>query len=217
MATAPPTALRPVLVETVPLDVPTEREWVRGALQILATTALVAAGVALTAAASHLRLPLPFSPVPITAGTFGVLLSGAALGPWRGTASQVLYVASGVVGLPFFAGGEEGTSGLDVVLGSSGGYFAGFIIAAALTGWLARRGWDRGPVHTFGAFAAGSALILVLGTVWLGIVAHMGPVEATLKGAVPFLIGDAVKSLAAAAVLPLAWKAIGEPPAAQRG
>lgn len=217
MTTSPPAALRPVLIDTVPVELSTENVWVRTALRVLAATALVLAGAALTAAASHIRIPLGFSPVPITGGTFGVLLAGAALGPARGIASQVVYVASGVLGMPFFAGGDAGSTGLEVVLGSSGGYFAGFVIAAGLTGWLARRGWDRGPLGTFGAFLAGSALILVLGSVWLGIVAQMGAAEAITKGALPFLVGDTLKSLAGAALLPMAWKAIGEPPESPRG
>jgi biotin transport system substrate-specific component len=200
MSAAPPTAAQPVLIDRALTNV-----WVRAAV-------LVFAGAMLTAVTSQIRIPLGFSPVPITGGTSGVLLAGAALGPLRGTLSQALYVAFGLLGWPFFAGGEAGTSGLDVVLGTSGGYFVGFVIAAGLAGVLARRGWDRGPLSTFGAFAAGSVLILVLGTVWLGLVAQMGPLEAVMKGAVPFLIGDALKSLAAAAALPLAWKAIGEPP-----
>lgn len=204
MPTAPTTTARPVLGEALPLERAVASVWVR-------TAVLVLAGALLTAAASQIRIPLGFSPVPITGGTFGVLLAGAALGPWRGAASQGLYVVFGVVGMPYFAGGEQGLSGVDVVLGSSGGYFVGFIVAAALTGALARRGWDRGVLGTAVAFAAGGVLILALGTAWLAVVAELGTVEALVQGALPFLIGDALKAAAAAALLPLAWKAIGEP------
>lgn len=211
MHTAPPAAARPVLVETLPLERALASATVRIAL-------LVVAGALLTAAASQIRIPLGFTPVPITGGTFGVLLAGAALGPARGAASQGVYVAFGVLGLPFFAGGEEGGTGLQVVFGSSGGYFLGFILAAALTGWLARRGWDRGPLGTFGAFAAGSALILGLGAVWLPLAVPepMSAGEALVQGALVFVPGDALKALAAAGLLPLAWKAIGEPPERDR-
>lgn len=203
MTIAASTTARPVLGDALGLRRVVASTWAR-------TAVLVLAGALLTAAASQIRIPLGFSPVPITGGTFGVLLAGAALGPWRGAASQALYVAFGLVGLPYFAGGAQGTSGAEVVLGSSGGYFAGFVLAAALTGALARRGWDRGPLRTAAAFAAGGAIILALGTVWLAVVADLAPGEALVRGALPFLVGDALKALAAAALLPAAWRLVGD-------
>lgn len=203
MDTAPTTTLRPVLSDTLPLERLVASAWAR-------TAVLVLAGALVSAATAQIRIPLGFTPVPITAGTFGVLVAAAALGPWRGAASQALYVAFGMLGLPYFAGGPEGGSGLEVVFSTSGGYFAGYIIVGFVVGALARRGWDRGFLSAAGVVGLGSAIILATGTLWLGLVQQLGPVEAFTQGALPFLIGDALKTLAAAGVLPLAWRLIGE-------
>lgn len=181
---------RPVLADLMP------RTAVR-------TVALVLGAALLTAAASQLRIPLGFSPVPITGGTFAVLLTGAALGPARGAAGQVTYLALGAIGLPFFAGGS---SGLSYLTGASGGYLVGFVVAAALVGACARRGWDRGPLGMVGTFALGSAVIYALGVPWLAVVGGFGPGEALLRGLAPFLVGDALKAAAAAVALPGAWR-----------
>ncbi|MEX2620312.1 MAG: biotin transporter BioY [Egibacteraceae bacterium] len=192
-ASAPLIGPRPVLADLVP------RTAVR-------TVALVLGAALLTAAASRwLKIPLPFSPVPITGGTFAVLLTGAALGPARGAAGQLTYVALGAVGLPFFSTG----SGLEFLAGASGGYVLGFIPAAALVGACARRGWDRRPLGMVGTFALGSAVIYACGVPWLAVVGGFGPGEAVLRGLAPFLLGDALKAVAAAAALPSAWRLVG--------
>lgn len=203
MDTAPSTTARPVLGDAL-LERVIASTWAR-------TVVLVLAGAMITAVASQVRFPLPFTPVPITLGTFGVLVATAALGPWRGAASQGVYVAFGVAGLPYFAGGPAGGSGLEVVTGTSGGYFAGFVVAGVVVGALARRGWDRGPVGAAAVLGLGSAIILGLGAAWLGVVADLSATRAFVDGALPFLLGDALKTVGAAAVLPLAWWAIGEP------
>src|SRR5690606_38079347 len=100
--------------------------------------ALVAAGAAVTAGASQLYIPL--DPVPITMQTLAVLLVGSTLGASRGALSMILYVVLGAVGLPIYS---EAASGVGVLLGTTGGYLVGFIAAAALTGWLAERNWDK--------------------------------------------------------------------------
>lgn len=180
---------RPVLADLVP------RTAVR-------TVVLVLGAALLTAAASQLRIPLPFTPVPITGGTFAVLLTGAALGPARGAAGQMTYLALGAAGLPFFAGGS---SGLSYLTGASGGYLVGFVLAAALVGACARRGWDRRPLGMVGTFALGSAVIYAVGVPWMGVVGGYGPGQAILLGMLPFLVGDALKALGAAAALPATW------------
>lgn len=168
---------------------------------------LIAAGTALTAAMAQLVIPM--WPVPITGQTFAVLLTGATLGAVRAAISMALYLVLGVVGLPIFA--DHGSGG---IIGSpSGGYLLGFIVAAALVGWLAQREWDRKVLGTFLAFAAGTVVIYAFGLPWLYVVlAGLGVPDtfsATIDGGlVPFLIGDTIKALLAAGLLPLTWWAV---------
>lgn len=184
---------------------------------------LVAAGAALTAIAAQVVIPL--WPVPITGQTLAVLLVGAALGATRGALSLALYLALGVAGLPVFAAGGHGS-----LLGStSGGFVVGFVFAAALTGWLAQRKWDHKVVGTFVAFAAGTLVIYAFGLPWLYTVLGTFPasmmttyfgttnvLQATVQGGiVPFLLGDLLKALVAAAILPLSWRLISRAEAAE--
>ncbi|HLH73424.1 MAG TPA: biotin transporter BioY [Chloroflexota bacterium] len=155
----------------------------------------------LTAVAARIAVYLPFSPVPITAQTLLVLLAGAALGPRRGAASQVAYIAEGVAGLPVFAGGN---AGLAVLLGPTGGYLIGFVACAALVGWLGERRGLRSPLATFIVMLLGSALIYPFGAVWLSRVVPGGLSVAIAQGVLPFLPGDALKSAIAAGVVPSA-------------
>jgi biotin transport system substrate-specific component len=196
MTSTPFVAPRPVLADRIP------RVTARGAL-------LVAGGALLTAAAAQVFVPLPFTPVPISGQTFAVLLVAAALGPARGVASMGLYVLLGLVGLPFYA---EGASGTAVVMGATGGYLVGFVVAAWVVGHLARRGLDRTVWGTAVAYVAGSLVIYAVGVPWLAVVAGVGPQQALLMGVVPFLIGDAVKAALAAGLLPAAWRLVGEGP-----
>lgn len=181
---------RPVLADLVP------GERVRDA-------ALVLAVVGLTALSAQVVIPLPFTPVPISGQTFAVLLGAAAVGPARGAVAQLLYLLLGAVGLPFYA---EGASGLTALTGATGGYLAGFVVANLVVGLCARRGWDRSPLGVLGAFALGNLVIYILGVTWLSYVAELGPAAAIDAGLTPFLVGDVLKALAAAGLLPLAWR-----------
>lgn len=152
------------------------------------------------------EIPLPFTPVPITGQTFAILLAGATLGLRAGAASQLLYLAMGIVGVPFFAGGS---SGWEVVTGPTVGYLVGFIAAAAVVGRLAERRQDRKVVSAIPAFLAGSAVIYLFGMAGLMAVARMTAVDAFTLGVVPFLIGDGIKAVAAGLALPATWKLLG--------
>lgn len=175
---------------------------------------LIAAGTALTSILAQIVIPL--WPVPITGQTFSVLFVGATLGVARAALSMVLYIAIGLVGLPVFAPQADGShiTGLSALLGATGGYLVGFVIAAAFVGWLAQREWDRKWLRTLLAFVGGTVLIYAVGLPWLyhALVGfHMAdPVQATLKGGLyPFLIGDAIKAILAAVILPLVWYLVG--------
>jgi biotin transport system substrate-specific component len=177
-----------------------------GARTIATDIALIAAGAALTAGAAQIVIPM--WPVPITGQTFAVLFVGTALGALRGSLAMALYIALGIAGLPVFA---EGASGIAKLMGPTGGYLIGFILAAALTGWLAQREWDRKFLGTMGAFLAGTAVIYAVGLPWLAVaLGQLGlanDLSATLQaGLYPFIPGDILKALAAGGLLPLVWK-----------
>ena len=176
---------------------PRTAEWLRDLF-------LIVAGSLLVAALAQVEIPLPFTPVPITGQTFGVLLIGAALGSKRGAASLGLYIAEGAFGLPFFAGGA---SGFGILTGATAGYLAGFVIAAYVIGLLAERGLERNIRTSIIPFLVGTIIIYTCGVAWLAMV--LGSVgKAVTAGMLPFLIGDAVKLVAAALVLPTAWKLV---------
>jgi len=150
----------------------------------------------------HLRF------VPITGQTLAVLLVGAALGSVRGGVAVGLYLAQGASGLPFFA---EGKAGLDYLvlrdpLHATGGYLWGFLLAALVVGFLAERGWDRRFASAVGAMFVGNVAIYLLGLPWLAAAIGTSVEDALPFGLYPFVIGDTVKLLLAATLLPAAWR-----------
>ncbi len=168
----------------------------RRALPASRQMALALGMAALTGACAQVRLPLPFTPVPLTGQTFAVLLAGVLLGGGYGAVSQVMYVALGVAGVPWFTGYGAGVGWL---AGPTGGYLVGFVAAAALIGWVsdASPRWRR-LLPQLGLMAAGSAVILLCGWVHLAFILGRGPRLALWQGVAPFLGGDALKALAAA-------------------
>ncbi|GBC78317.1 Biotin transporter BioY [bacterium HR08] len=184
---------------------------------LAAEEATIARGLAvvsvslLVALAAQVAIPLPFTPVPITAQTLVVLLGGAVLGARRGMLAMLLYLGYGVSGWPVFAGGRAGVAHL---LGPTGGYLWGFVLAASVTGALAERGWDRRWVTAVGAMGIGQVLIYLGGVFGL---LRFAPLEQALAlGVWPFLPGDALKVLIAAGLLPLAWRGLGRPGASRK-
>lgn len=160
-------------------------------------------GTAFVAACAQVQVP--WWPVPFTGQTFAVLVLGMVYGARLGAGTLLLYLAVGGLGLPVYA---ELSSGWAVLTGTTGGYFIGFVLAAGLVGWLAERGWGRSAWLTGLAMLLGNALIYVPGLLWLGaVVGWDKPILAW--GLTPFLLGDAVKLVLAAAVLPYAWKLVG--------
>ena len=175
----------------------------RGADTLPRSVALALAGsIALCVSA---RIQVPFYPVPMNMQTFVVLMVGMAFG-WRlGAATVLLYLAEGALGLPVFAGTPEKGIGLAYMAGPTGGYLFGFVFAAALTGWLAERGFDRNVMLTAVAMLLGNAVIYIPGLLWLGtVVGWDQPVLAW--GLMPFLFGDATKLALAALLMPMLWK-----------
>ena len=161
---------------------------------------LVVAGAALVTVLAQLVIPL--QPVPITGQTLAVLLVGSTLGSLRGAISMVLYAALGLVGLPVYS---DGTHGAGVLFGATGGYIVGFILSAALVGWLAERQWDRKILKALATFAAGSLAVFAVGLPWLAVVLHLNLQQTLEAGFYPFIIGGIIKAVIAAGLLPLAW------------
>jgi biotin transport system substrate-specific component len=155
---------------------------------------LVLAGSWLVAGLAQLELRLPFTPVPITGQTLGVLLVGASLGARLGAVSLVLYLAQGAIGLPFFSGGDGGLVFLRLS-SATGGYLWGFVLSAAVVGRLAERGWDRSIRSSIGAMFLGELVLYVVAIPWL-----MRAID------VPLAESLELKLLLAASLLPAAWR-----------
>ena len=166
----------------------------------------------LTAAAAQVSVPLPFTDVPFTFQPMVVLLGGLALGSRLGLASQVLYLAAGVIGLPVFAASVTLPPGLLRLLGPTGGYLMSYPIAAFVVGYLAERGLDRRYVTAFLAMLAGLTVIYASGVMWLGLFVGrpaVGLATAIALGVYPFVVADLMKLLAAASILPGLWRLFG--------
>ena len=166
---------------------------------------LAVAGALLMGGLAQWTIKLPFTPVPITGQTLGLLLIGASLGPLWGTISMLLYLSLGGVGLHFFAAGGHGweTLGLST---ASGGYLWSYPVAAFVVGWLCSRGWDRTLRGSISAMFIGEMIIYAFGIPWLMASLQIPLEEALQLGLYPFIIGDTLKLLVAAGLLPLAWK-----------
>lgn len=185
----------------------------------LAQAGLVMLGIAILALSAKVQVPVWPSPVPVTMGTFAVLALGAGYGPRLGLITILGYMALGAAGADVFAGSST-VHGISYMMGSTGGYLLGYVLATAALGLAARAGWDRSFVKMAGAMVVGNALIYVPGVLWLKhfIVAgglyhadkYASVWDQTLAwGVTPYLIGDAMKLALAALLLPGLWKLVG--------
>ena len=184
----------------------------RGRSRVAFQVGCAVIGAVLIAGLAQFTIYLPFTPVPITGQTLGVLLVGAAYGPGLAAATVGLYLAAAVVGLPVLARNVEGGHDTGVhVLGAafpSAGYLWGFLLAAVLVGWLARLGWDRSFRSSVSAMFFGELVIYACGITWLMHALGVDVQTALTFGLYPFVVGDTIKLLIAAGALPLAWAAI---------
>lgn len=211
MAQAITGAGRPVLAEVGAED--------DGAARLARQAMFVAIGVAALTLAAKVQVPVWPSPVPVTLGTFAVLGLGAAYGPGLGLATILAYMGLGALGADVFAGSSAEASGLSYMMGGTGGYLLGYVLATVALGALARMGWDRSVGRMALAMLLGNALIYVPGLLWLhGIVAggasdpaaYASPWAQTMAwGLTPYLVGDALKLGLAALLLPAAWRLVG--------
>lgn len=180
---------------------PLRGSWLRDAVLVLGATAFIAAS-------AQVAVPLPFTPVPLTGQTLAVLLTGAALGSSLGLASSSLYFALALAGLPVLAPTAEGThiTGSAVLGMPSLGYVAGFLAASYAIGRLAERGFTATPARTALAMILGNAVIYLFGVAWLQHALRTSLGNAIAWGLTPFLVGDAIKVVIAAGLLPAAWR-----------
>ena len=167
---------------------------------------LVAAGIATLVLAAKIKIPM--FPVPMTMGTFAVLSIGAAYGARLGLATILGYMLICALGFDVFAGSSAEVSGLSYMMGSTGGYLVGYVLAVVALGALARKGWDRARGKMALALVLGNALIYVPGLIWLTVLYGL---EAPILswGLTPFLLGDVVKLALVALLLPALWSLVG--------
>ncbi|HVC24469.1 MAG TPA: biotin transporter BioY [Acidimicrobiales bacterium] len=164
---------------------------------------LVVGAAGLVGALAQLVVRLPFTPVPVTGQTLGVVLAGCALGWRRASLALGVYLAAGLAGVPWFAGHTSGWQE------ANGGYLVGFVVAAALCGWLAERGTDRTVLRCVPTMIAGEVVLYATAVPWLALALHVGLGRALALGCTPFLAGDAVKMACAAGLLPATWRLVG--------
>lgn len=172
--------------------------------------ALVVAGAALTAVGAQIAFVVPWTPVPYTFQTFGVLLTGAALGSTRGFFSMALYLLLGAAGVGVFAEGGSGLTAEGGGLTPTIGYLIGFAIAAALVGRLAERQWDRTRTGATLQMLLGTFVIYAFGVPLLALLLPLSLSDAIFYGAVVFIPWDIAKVILAAFGLPLAWRLAGD-------
>jgi len=197
--------------------------WQRNLLMVLVGTALMIVGAYVSFDVPAIALGdvyVPANPyVPVSLQTLAALLVGATLGARRGFASTGLYLLLGAIGLPVFALNAQGTHESSIhrfgafvdghlVLGTTGGYLIGFMVAAVLVGRLAELGWDRRLRGSIAAMVMGLVVIFAIGITWLAIAASLSVTDALLYGLWPFLPGEVVKVIVAAGVLPIGWRMV---------
>ena len=201
--------------------------WQRNAMMIAVGTALIVVCAYVSFLVPQIAIGsfyLPSNPyVPFSLQTFGVLFAGATLGFRRGVAATLLYLLLGCIGLPVFAVDAQGVhasgaatiaslQGGRLVLGATGGYLLGFVLAAGLVGRLAELGWDRSLRGSVSMMLIGSAVIYLIGLPWLAVAASLDVHQALQFGLWPFLPGDVVKLFVAAGLLPVGWRLVSRRP-----
>lgn len=170
---------------------------------------LVVLGVLALTIAANIKVPVPGSPVLMNMGTFAVLTIGAAYGARLGLTTILAYMIIGALGFDIFQSSTADLNGIEYMMGGTGGYLLGYVLATLVLGALAARGWDRSVLWMALAMLIGNALIYVPGLLWLGTL--YGWDKPILEwGLTPFLLGDGLKLLLAAVLLPLVWKMVGD-------
>ncbi|MER9636367.1 biotin transporter BioY [Mesorhizobium sp. M0228] len=173
----------------------------KGAARLAGQILLAIAGTLLLILSAKTKVIL--GPVDISMQTLAVFLIAAAFGMRLGVATLLLYMAEGALGVPVFQSTPEKGIGIAYMLGSTGGYLAGFVVMAAIVGWAADRGWDRHPIKLFNAMLVAEIVMMAMGFAWLALL--IGPEKSWQFGVVPFIVGDLIKVALAASLVPAIW------------
>ncbi|MES0068035.1 biotin transporter BioY [Mesorhizobium sp. M0074] len=173
----------------------------KGAARLAGQLLLAIAGTLLMILSAKTKVML--GPVDISMQTLAVFLIAASFGMRLGVATLLLYMAEGALGLPVFQSTPEKGIGIAYMLGSTGGYLAGFVVMAAIVGWAADRGWDRHPIKLFNAMLVAEIVMMVMGFAWLALL--IGPEKSWQFGVLPFIVGDLIKVALAASLVPAVW------------
>lgn len=176
-------------------------------------------GILALALAAKVKLPVPPSPVPVNLGTLAVLTIGVAYGPRLGLATIMGYMIIGALGFDIFANSSASANGVEYMMGTSGGYLLGYVLAVGYLGWVARRGLDRSIESVGGSMLIANVLIYLPGLLWLGYMIQNGlfqpeayesvQAQTLAWGLTPYVIGDLLKLAVAAVLVPTLWKLIG--------
>jgi len=180
-----------------------------GAVRRAKQAVMVVLGIAVLALTAKMKFFMPGIPVPVTLTTFAVLTIGAGYGARLGLLTIAGYLAVGALGYDVFAGSSPEKNGLVYMMGGTGGYLVGYMLAALALGFAARSGWDRSVGKMALAMLIGNALIYIPGLLWLNGFAESWS-QTLAWGITPFLIGDALKLALAALIVPALWKLIGD-------
>jgi biotin transport system substrate-specific component len=173
----------------------------KGVARLVTQLLLAIAGTLLLTLSAKTKVML--GPVDISLQTLAVFLIAAAFGMRLGVATLLLYMAEGAMGFPVFQSTPEKGIGIAYMLGSTGGYLAGFVVMAAIVGWAADRGWDRHPIKLFNAMLVAEIVMMAMGFAWLALL--IGPEKSWQFGVVPFIVGDLIKVALAASIVPAVW------------
>ncbi|MER8603920.1 biotin transporter BioY [Mesorhizobium sp. M0520] len=173
----------------------------KGAARLAGQLLLAIAGTLLLILSAKTKVML--GPVDISMQTLAVFLIAACFGMRLGVATLLLYMAEGALGLPVFQSTPEKGIGIAYMLGSTGGYLAGFVVMAAIVGWAADRGWDRHPIKLFNAMLVAEIVMMAMGFAWLALL--IGPEKSWQFGVLPFIVGDLIKVALAATLVPAVW------------
>jgi biotin transport system substrate-specific component len=169
----------------------------------------VAAGVAFIALLAQISIPVPGSPVPVTGQTLAVLLIGTTYGARLGVLTFATYLLAGVAGAPIFApSATSANHGIDRLIGATGGYLVGMLIASLVLGYLADRKADQKFRTSFPALLLGDAIIFTFGLLWLQRTLDLSWSKTIAAGFTPFILGEALKIAITATSLPLVWRRI---------
>ncbi len=162
----------------------------------------IAAGVIFLSALAQVAFPIPGSPVPFTGQTLGVLLLATSYGATLGATTFALYLLAGIAGAPIFA---NGSYGIEKVVGATGGYLVGMLIASFVLGRLAQHRLDQKFITSLPAMLLGNLIIFTFGLIWLHQYTGKDWAWTFNAGLTPFILGEVLKIAIAGTSLPILW------------